>query len=136
MKALLFTIPLLLASSLIAKDVIEDTRTSLLWQDAPDNKSLSITYLEAQDYCEKLVVAEYKDFRLPTLNELQSIIDYNNYKPAILKGFLHVANETYWSSTPFADDDMEVWTIQFKKGGRSTKGKHYDRYVRCVQKLK
>ena len=136
MKALLFTISLLLASSLFAKDVIEDTTTSLLWQDAQANKDLAVTFFQAQDYCKDLVIAEYKDFRLPTLLELQSIIDYDNYKPAILKGFLYAANETYWTTTLFADDDTEVWTIHFKKGARSVKGKHYDRNVRCVQKLK
>ena len=134
MKILFLTIALLGYTTLSAKDVIYDTTTSLLWQDAKANKELAVTYKEAEDYCSKLVIDKYEDFRLPTLNELQSIIDYNNYKPAILRGFVNAANETYWSSTTFADDNREVWTINFKKGERSVKAKHYDRYVRCVQK--
>ena len=136
MKSLLFLIPLLLASSLSAKDVILDTGTSLLWQDAQDNRDISMTYFDAQTYCSKLVVAEYKNFRLPTMVELQTIIDYKNYKPAILKGFIHAANETYWTTTPFANDSSEVWTINFKKGERGVKGKHYKRNLRCVKKVK
>lgn len=135
MKIFLLATALLLVSSLSAKDVIYDTSTSLLWQDAEDNKDLSITYFKAKDYCEKLVIAEYSDFRLPTLNELQSIVDYRKYKPAIIEGFTYTANETYWTSTTFADDSTEVWTIQFKKGERSVKGKHYNRNLRCVQKV-
>ncbi|MBA3025056.1 MAG: DUF1566 domain-containing protein [Sulfurimonas sp.] len=135
MKLLLLAATLLLASNINAKDVVLDTGTSLLWQDAPDNKDLSITYPEAQEYCSKLVIAEYSDFRLPTLYELQTIVDYAKYKPAILEGFKHVANETYWTTTIFADDSQELWTINFKKGERSVKAKHYDRNVRCVQKL-
>lgn len=122
--------------SLNAKDVIFDSSTSLLWQDAQANTKLSIMYKEAQDYCENLVVGEYSDFRLPTLYELQTIIDYRNYKPAMIKGFNYSANETYWTSTPFADDKDFYWTISFKKGTRDVKANYYDRYVRCVQKLK
>lgn len=136
MKLLLLALPLLLITSLNAKDVVLDTSTSLLWQDAQDNRDLALTYFEAEDYCEKLKIKQYQDFRLPTLNELQSIIDYTKYKPAVLTGFLNAANETYWTTTPFADDSSEVWTIHFKKGERSVKGKHYDRNLRCVQSVK
>jgi len=136
MKLLLLALPLFLLTSLNAKDVVLDTTTSLLWQDAQDNKDLAMTFFEATDYCSKLKVKQYQDFRLPTLNELQTIIDYKNYKPAVLTGFLNAANETYWSTTPFADDSSEVWTINFKKGERSVKGKHYSRNLRCVQKIK
>jgi len=136
MKLHLFVLLPLLLSALNAKDVVLDTTTSLLWQDAQDNRDLSMTYFQAQDYCSKIVLSQYKDFRLPTLNELQSIVDYTKYKPAVITGFVHTANETYWSTTPFADDSSEVWTINFKKGERSVKAKHYNRNLRCVQTLK
>ncbi|MEA2072831.1 MAG: DUF1566 domain-containing protein [Campylobacterota bacterium] len=136
MKLYLLLLPLLITASLNAKDVVLDTTTSLLWQDAPENKDLTLTYYEAQDYCKKLEVKQYKDFRLPTLVELQSIIDYSNYKSAVLNGFNYADNETYWTTTPFADDSSEVWTINFKKGERTVKGKHYTRNLRCVQKIK
>ena len=134
MKRLLLS--LLILTSLSAKDVIYDNTTSLLWQDSQDNKDLSITYKEAEEYCSKLVIAEYNNFRIPTLIELQSIIDYKNYKPAILTGFIYAPSETFWTSTPFANDKDYVWSINFKKGDRSTRAKHYDRFIRCVQKVK
>ena len=135
MKLLLLTLPLLVAS-LSAKDVVYDKTTSLLWQDAPINKKANVTYKEATNYCKFLKIDKYDDFRLPTLSELQTLIDYKNYKPAVLTGFLNAANETYWTTTPFADDSSEVWTINFKKGDRSVKGKHYSRNLRCVQSVK
>jgi len=131
MKNLLLS--LLVLSSLNAKDVIYDNTTSLLWQDASDNKDLSITYHEAQEYCSKLVIAQYSDFRIPTLEELQTIIDYTNYKPAIINGFNNAPNETFWTSTPFANDKDYVWSINFKKGDRNTRAIHYNRHIRCVQ---
>ena len=135
MKALLFTIPLLLISSLNAKDVIFDTTTSLVWQDAPINKDALVTYKEAQNYCKFLNIEKYKDFRLPTMRELQTLVDYNNYNPAILNGFKYVESTTYWTTTAFADDENEFWTVGFEKGSRSVKAKYYDRHFRCVQKL-
>ena len=136
MRALLFTIPLLLISNLNAKDVILDTTTSLLWQDAPINKDALVTYKEAQSYCKFLSIDKYKNFRLPTLHELQTLVDYKNYDPAILNGFKHVESTTYWTSTVFADAHDERWTVDFEKGSRSVKATYYDRHFRCVQKLK
>ena len=136
MKALLFTIPLLLVTTLNAKDVILDTTTSLLWQDAPINEDALVTYKEAQNYCKFLTIEKYKNFRLPTLHELQTLVDYKNYKPAILNGFKHVESTTYWTSTVFADAHDERWTVDFEKGSRSVKATYYDRHFRCVQKLK
>ncbi|QSZ42045.1 DUF1566 domain-containing protein [Sulfurimonas aquatica] len=136
MKLHLIAATLLLFSTLNARDVVLDTSTSLLWQDAPDNADLSITYYEAEEYCAKLKIDQYQNFRIPTLNELQSLVDYTKYKPAIISGFNYTEDGTYWTTTPFADDSSETWTISFSKGERNVKGKHYSRYVRCVQKVK
>jgi hypothetical protein len=136
MKAHRLLLPFLFTSSLFAKDLIYDETTKLLWQDSFINKDASISYKEAQNYCKFLSVKNYKDFRLPTLHELQTIVDYKNYKPAILDGFHFVDNTSYWTTTPFADDNTEVWTINFEKGSRSTKAVYYNRHFRCVQKLK
>ena len=127
---------LLLSMTLSAKDVILDTSTSLLWQDSAESRDMTMTYFEAKDYCAKLSISEYSDFRVPTLYELRTIVDYKNYKPASLSGINYTASETYWTTTEFADDASEVWTINFKKGEYAVKGKHYTRNIRCVQKLK
>ncbi len=136
MKTILFTGLLLLTSTLSAERIFHDKSTSLVWQDSRENAKLSITYYQAVDYCNDLVIGKYNNFRVPTMDELQTIIDYNNYDPAILKGFDYVSNEAYWTTTPFADDKKIVWLIHFKKGARTVKDKHYDRYIRCVQSSK
>ncbi len=136
MKTLLFSSIFFMASSLFSGQTIYDKTTSLIWQDSKENAKLSLTYAKAQNYCSKLIIDKNSEFRLPTMNELQTIIDYKNYDPAIVKGFEHVSNDSYWTSTPFADDDKVVWLIHFKKGERYVKDKHYDRYIRCVQTSK
>jgi len=136
MKKLFIPITFLLLSSLYARDVVYDTTTSLLWQDAPINKDASVTFKEASNYCKFLTIDKYKNFRLPTLSELQTLVDYNNYDPAILDGFNYVASTTYWTTTPFVDADDSVWTINFEKGSRNTKAVYYDRHFRCVKTIK
>jgi hypothetical protein len=101
MKTLLFTLPLLLVLNLCAKNIILNTTTSLLWQDMPINKKTQVTFNEAKNYCKYLKIDKYKNFRLPSLAELQTLIDYKNYKPAILNGFKYVESATYWTTTPF-----------------------------------
>ena len=136
MKKLLFTGLLLVATSLFAERVFVDKNTSLIWQDHQDNEELSITYYKSEEYCKNLVIGKYRNFRIPTLTELQSIVDYKMYDPAIKKGFDYVSNEYYWSTTPFADDAKTVWLIHFRKGERTVKSMHYDRHIRCVQSSK
>jgi len=135
MKKLLLHTLLLTSLAYASDDVLRDTTTNLVWQDGVINKDAQVTFKEAQAYCKYFHSGKYKGFRLPTLAELQTIVDYKRYKPAILKGFLYVANTSYWTTTPFADDDSEVWTINFETGSRSTKAKYYDRHFRCVLKL-
>ncbi len=136
MKTSLFMALIFISSSIWASQTIYDKTTALLWQDTKDNKKLSLTYSKAQDYCSKLVIGENSNFRIPSMNELQTIIDYKNYDPAIVKGFEHVSNEAYWTTTPFVNDQKVVWLIHFKKGERYVKDMHYDRYIRCVQSSK
>jgi len=136
MKKILLNTLLLTSLAYAGDDVIRDTTTNLVWQDAVINKDAQVTFKEAQAYCKYFQSGKYKGFRLPTLQELLTIVDYKRYKPAILKGFLYVDNTSYWTTTPFADDDSEVWTVNFEKGSTSTKAKYYDRHFRCVLKLK
>ncbi len=136
MRTLLLTLGVLFVTSINATELIKDESTSLLWQDNADSKELQINYYKAQDYCSKLVVGSQKDFRLPTLKELHTLVDYKRFKPAILEGFTSVANEVYWSSTPFVDDADKMWAINFRDGKTDIIAKSYDRRVRCVKNTK
>lgn len=136
MKALLLTSTLFFVASVSATELIHDTSNSLLWQDNVDSKELQITYYEAQEYCSTLVVGVQKDFRLPTLRELLTLVDYNRFKPAIIEGFTSVANEIYWSTTPFVDDADKVWAVNFRDAKTDIIAKTYDRRVRCVKSTK
>ncbi len=135
-KVLLFLI--LPATFLFAEaTMVKDTRTGLLWEDTPHVKEVKITHPKAVLYCKALKLGGYTDWRLPTIKELLSIVDYSRTSPATFKAFDYTEPESfYWSSTPIADADDEFWGVNFKRGASSRAAEYYDRYVRCVRNMK
>ncbi len=130
---LLSTLSLLIAEPSIVKDDIK----KILWEDSQHSEDKKLNHAQAINYCQNLVLGEYKNWRLPTLSELLSIVDYTKYKPAILKEFQHVTTDTvYWTKTPYARSSDEVWGVNFKDGATSNASMNYDRYVRCVRNIK
>jgi len=126
-------ISLISAEALVVKDDVN----KLLWEDSVHTEDTKVNHMEAEAYCANLEIGEYKSWRVPTLTELLSIVDYKRYKPAILKEFDHVSKETlYWTSTPYARSSDEFWGVSFKDGATSNAAQTYDRQVRCVQELK
>lgn len=134
MKKLLLTLSALV--SLHAVDVTFDSGTSLMWQDNKDVKKSTYTFAQAQSYCKYLVIGEYSDFRVPTLRELQTIVDYRNHNPAMLHGFKNPESDEFWSSTPYVYTNDSLWIVDFKKGSIDTSSERYSKNIRCVQHIK
>jgi len=130
---LISTLSLLSAEATIVKD----DKHKLLWEDSLHVEKIKITHIKAESYCSNLEIGVYKNWRLPTLTELLSIVDYKRYKPALLKEFNHVNKDTlYWTSTPYVRSSDEYWGVSFKDGATSNATETYDRYVRCVKDIK
>ncbi|MBK8639209.1 MAG: DUF1566 domain-containing protein [Chromatiaceae bacterium] len=57
------------------------------------------------------------DWRLPTVEELLSIVDYSGYSPAIDSAwFPNTLSSWYWSSSPVAYLDIYAWIVYFDSG--------------------
>lgn len=66
-----------------------------------------ILHLNAKEYC------GYKDWRLPEVEELRTLIDYSNENPILpdRHPFLHLPSGIYWSSELNAQDPNYVWCV-------------------------
>ncbi len=111
---------------------VTDIATGLMWQQEDDN--VGRNWEKAIIYCEGLNNANYQNWRLPNIKELQSIVDLAITNPAIDPTAFPATNaDLYWSSTTFVDISERAWQVGFDDG-RVT---HYDKsggfYVRCVR---
>ena len=58
-------------------DIVTDTDTGLQWQDNLDVVQRTVSWYDAKKYCERLSLGGYDDWRLPTLRELEDLLDFN-----------------------------------------------------------
>ncbi len=73
-----------------------------------------VTWVNQNDPCP---VPGYGPWRLPTVDELQSIVDYGRFSPAInTDWFINTSNGDYWSSSPSVDAGY-AWLVGFDAGG-------------------
>lgn len=96
--------------------IVTDSISKLQWQD--DAVGSTMKWEEAIDYCENtLTLGGYSDWRLPSINELRSIVDRDKYNPAIVSAFTQVSiSHYYWSSTTTKNNTNYTWLVHFKSG--------------------
>lgn len=110
---------------------VTDNVTGLMWQQATAD---SMTWEAALAYCEGLPLAGYSDWRLPTIRELCSIVDYGTYSPAIdTEYFPDTMSSNYWSSTSNASHTDSAWLVYFNYGYDDYDYKANTYYVRVVR---
>jgi hypothetical protein len=94
---------------------VTDRCTGLMWQQATAGSG-AVTWSAALQYCENLEVAGWDDWRLANVRELQSIVDYGRWEPAIDPVF-SVEPSSYWSSTTGFVLPSRAWVVSLGYGG-------------------
>ena len=112
-------------------NTVTDTVTGLIWQRG--ESSATYTWANAKAYCSGLSLGS-ATWRLPTLIELESIVDGGTYSPAInTTVFPTPPREYFWSASPLAKDSSYAWSIHFYNGVPSLDDVGVSSNVRCVQ---
>ncbi len=110
---------------------VSDVDTGLIWQQQDEGNLMS--WSEALNYCEKLNLAGYGDWRLPAIKELESIVDLTKVKPSInLDIFIGTMNSSYWSSTTYTNTS-QAFRMDFSNGHEYSYYKSDSYYIRAVR---
>ncbi len=110
---------------------VTDTDAGLMWQQA--TAPGTYTWEQAVSYCEGLILSQYDDWRLPSLNELQTLVDYERSNPAIDTAYFpDIQASYYWSSTSIVYSSS-AWNVDFFNGSVYGSNKSGNEYVRAVR---
>ena len=101
-----------------------DKETGLVWERSPYQGAL--TWIDARSHCTNdVTVGQRKGWRLPSVHELNSLVDpYEVDAPTLPPGhpFLNIAlGDGYWSETTVAGVFANVWIVQFFDDGSGFK---------------
>ena len=94
-----------------------DKETGLVWAKAPDQALRS--WQAAMDYCTSLSLGGRKGWRLPTIEELGSLVDPNASGTPKLPGghpFQNVQTNVYWSSSSYTGNAGNAWNASLDAG--------------------
>ncbi len=89
---------------------VTDTVNRLMWTKASadidkDGTPDAMNWQAALDWCEKLELAGYTDWRLPNFFELRTLADYSKYQPVINAILFPDVAGYYWSATTAIEPD-------------------------------
>jgi hypothetical protein len=143
MKRLVLLISLILLTGLtgcgrqrftdMGDGIVRDNRTGLEWVKSPhdlDGNNNQQKWADAVSLCKNLSYAGHKDWRLPSRDELESLVA--QHIPALPAGhpFIGVQGWYYWSGTSLANDKDLAWGVNMAEGFAMFGVKAYaDRYV-------
>jgi hypothetical protein len=114
--------------------VVLDRETGLVWERSPSTSTF--TWAGAQNHCNQLAVSNRVGWRLPTLQELASLVDRSQLSPALPPGHPfsnNVRSSAYWSATTLATLTGFAWGVSFDIGDMVAFDKSFTLHVWCVR---
>jgi len=109
-----------------------DRKTDLIW--TANTVGPRAQFADAKKLAENCGVGDHTDWRLPTIEELLSLVDYTRCKPAIDTAFFRCESSWYWSSTPDAESpSVYAWYVYFNYGGSYVYLRSGTAFVRAVR---
>ncbi len=113
-------------------EIVRDHTTGLEWARKPlaDRHE----WKDAAAACSALKLCGHTDWRLPTVRELQSIVDFERHDPAIDTDYFECPVSWFWASTPLKSSPGDcAWGVNFHSGYAGW-GYHYGSgFVRAVR---
>ena len=119
----------------VSGDCVTDNLTGLMWAKNANLPNGAKTWQGALDYVASINsgsgLCGHKDWRLPNVNELESLINSGEANPATWlnsQGFSNVQSDYYWSSTTHANYTDYAWVVYMWDGGVISYGSKSNSY--------
>ena len=98
-------------------EAVLDRETGLVWEKSPD--TFLRNWNDAINYCYRREVGGRRGWRMPTIEELSSLVDTTQNNPALPSGhpFVNVQSDNYWSSTELAGSPDRAFSVVLSSGG-------------------
>ena len=114
------------------KDWVVDRLTGLCWLQQADLTGGPGSWQQALDAVARMNKDSARrglNWRLPSINELESLVDCSTHSPALPDGHpFQAVRDTYWSSTTSCFEPAWAWALYFRKGALGVgikKGVHF-----------
>ncbi|ETR72611.1 MAG: hypothetical protein OMM_01584 [Candidatus Magnetoglobus multicellularis str. Araruama] len=113
-------------------ETITDTCTGLVWEKHASDSIYS--WENSLEFCNNKETAGFSDWRLPSKQELRTIIDYSSKNPAIdTTLFQNQKADQYWTSTSNIASQNQAWAVNFQFAEDISDSKTTPKYVRAVR---
>jgi hypothetical protein len=112
-----------------ADDVVLDKETGIIWPRNANLKNSAFNWLDANTTCRELKLANRTGWRLPTVEELSSLIDPRLINPALPTGHPFIGVQfgqgvwAYWTSTNYENPSAAAWFVNLGNGGAALAAK-------------
>ena len=114
----------------------KDPKTGLEWQRQSPGK---MSWQAALDYAKSLALDGKNDWRLPTVSELETLLDrsvlYYELRPIVREEVPFRDMLSYWSSTTFRERTHNAWIVMFDGAYVLSYYKSNCYHIRCVRGL-
>ena len=99
-------------------EAVLDKETGLVWAKNANIADEDMPWPDAMYYCRNLSIGDRKGWRLPTVEELASLVDMTQYDPPLPSGhpFNNVQANDYWSSTTYEGSTDDAWYVDMVIG--------------------
>ena len=113
-------------------EAVLDTETGRVWEQSPSTSA--VTWGDAISHCYRLGVGSRRGWRLPTIEELASLVDLLQPAPTLPAGnpFSNVQSSVYWSATTTLTPSV-AWNVNFDNNQVSVGDKSLALFVWCVR---
>lgn len=113
----------------LGQGMVADSQTGLVWQ--RDAAAQPLAWAEASGHCDALTLGSQADWRLPTVAELHSLVDFARHDPALPEVLGATKVGPSWT---LVTRQAQAWTVDFSLGAVQLQAQSLPAMARCVRR--